>query len=140
MYNLTESQKNALKWLVEQARSSNLTEEFTFVWQVGRLRTIRGLKIQDILDISKGTLDVFADNNLVVSEPNIEHNVKMGKSYEKSRRCTLTQKAYDAVDSNFGAPDTSFIKYLTPLADVSGFDNELKLKLRRAKKGKHISI
>ena len=38
----------------------------------------------------------------------------------------MTGKAYEAVDSNFGAPDTSFTKYLTPLADVSGFDKELQ--------------
>jgi hypothetical protein len=40
--------------------------------------------------------------------------------------CSLTGKAYEAVDSNFNAPDTSFLKQLTPLADVTNFDSALK--------------
>lgn len=40
--------------------------------------------------------------------------------------CSITGTAYDAVDSNFAAPDTSFIKQLTPLADVTNFDASLK--------------
>jgi Protein of unknown function (Hypoth_ymh) len=40
--------------------------------------------------------------------------------------CALTGKAYEAVDSNFEAPDTSFLRQLTPLADVTKFDDALK--------------
>jgi hypothetical protein len=35
-------------------------------------------------------------------------------------------KAFVAVDSDFDAPDTSFVTQLTPLADVSNLDDELK--------------
>ena len=35
-------------------------------------------------------------------------------------------KAYEAVDSDFSAPDVSFVKHLTPLADVTNLDAELK--------------
>jgi hypothetical protein len=40
--------------------------------------------------------------------------------------CSLTGEAYEAVDSDFGAPDTSFLKQLTPLADLTNFDSALK--------------
>src|SRR5689334_7207672 len=39
--------------------------------------------------------------------------------------CALTGKAYEAVDSNFNAPDTSFVRQITPLADVTKFDDAL---------------
>ncbi len=42
------------------------------------------------------------------------------------QRCTLTGKAYEAVDNNFSAPDTSFVKHLTPLADITNLDEQLK--------------
>jgi hypothetical protein len=45
---------------------------------------------------------------------------------EEVRHCTLTGKAYEAVDSNFAAPDTSFVRHLTPLADITTLDSELK--------------
>lgn len=49
-----------------------------------------------------------------------------GNQHESRRRCTLTGRAYEAVDTDFNAPDISFIKYLTPLGDLDGFDEELK--------------
>src|SRR5690348_5860712 len=40
--------------------------------------------------------------------------------------CSLTGEAYFAVDSNFAAPDNSFVMHLTPLADLTNFDDQLK--------------
>jgi hypothetical protein len=42
---------------------------------------------------------------------------------------TLLGAAYDAVDCNFAAPDTSFLTQLTPLADVTNLDSELKTRV-----------
>ena len=39
---------------------------------------------------------------------------------------TLTAAAFEAVDSDFAAPDISFVTQLTPLADVTNLDDELK--------------
>jgi hypothetical protein len=39
--------------------------------------------------------------------------------------CILTGSIYKAVDNDFNSPDTSFIDYLTPLANPSGFDEAL---------------
>jgi hypothetical protein len=46
--------------------------------------------------------------------------------YEQARRVTLLGQAFEAVDTDFDAPDTSFVKHLTPLADVTNLDAELK--------------
>jgi len=40
--------------------------------------------------------------------------------------CSLTGEAYHAVDSNLAAPDTAFLTQLTPLADLTSFDDILK--------------
>ena len=39
---------------------------------------------------------------------------------------TLTGKAYEAIDSNFAEPDTSFIKYISSFPDITNLDKELK--------------
>jgi Protein of unknown function (Hypoth_ymh) len=45
--------------------------------------------------------------------------------------CTLTGQGYEAVDSNFNAPDISFLRHLTPLADLTNFDDALKKRCLR---------
>jgi len=42
------------------------------------------------------------------------------------RHCTLTGKAYEAVDSNFAAPDRCFGRHRTPLADITTLESESK--------------
>jgi hypothetical protein len=48
---------------------------------------------------------------------------------ERSRWCTLMASAFEAVDSDFDAPDTSFVKQLTPLADITNLDDQLKQRV-----------
>lgn len=79
----------------------------------------------DLPEITQGALDVLVANDLILCAINYETR-KSGSQHESKRRCTLTGRAYEAVDKNFDAPDTSFINYLTPLADVGGFDKQLK--------------
>ncbi len=45
--------------------------------------------------------------------------------YEEVVRYNLTGDIYKAVDNDFNSPDTSFIDYLNPLANPSGFDEVL---------------
>jgi Protein of unknown function (Hypoth_ymh) len=118
MYNLTESQKSLLRWFVEQVRSANLTEQFHIVWtNTPEKYQIRELKKNPINSpqVTEGGLDALVENKLLLQEKS--------PSYI---RCTLTGRAYETVDSNFAAPDTSFINYLTLLADVTNLDEELK--------------
>jgi hypothetical protein len=65
-------------------------------------------------------LDGLTASDLIVSERHLQQN------REDSRRCTLMGNAFAAVDSDFDAPDTGFVKHLTPLDDVTNLDNELK--------------
>jgi hypothetical protein len=119
MYNLTESQKNLLRWFVEQVESDNLSEQFHIVWtNTPEKYVIRELKKNSANSpqITEGALDVLEKNELLLQTKSPPLNI----------RCTLTGKAKEAVDSNFTAPDTSFIKHLTPLADITNLDKELK--------------
>jgi hypothetical protein len=126
MYNLTDSQKNLIRWFVEQVRNDNLTEEFNIAWTNDELFLIDGLKylVQNQPRITKGVLDILSSNHLLVCKPSFIDLA--GTQVESTRNCILTGKAFEAVDSNFNAPDTSFVNYLTPLADLTNLDKELK--------------
>ena len=117
MYNLTENQKNVLRWLVQQVRDGKLSEEFSVFWDYSG-STIPEYKraIDDTMpDITEGIISALASSNLLFFTPELSGF----NQREIGRRCTLLGKAYEAVDSNFSAPDTSFITQLTPLADVN---------------------
>lgn len=130
MYNLTDTQKTLAKWLVKSVRDGKLGEEFTIYWinsfeqsspQAGFLNYGGTDEEVQKVDVTQGSLDALVANNLILRQ------VNFGRP--ESWRCTLTGKAYESVDTDFNAPDTSFLKYLTPLADVAdvtGFDKDLK--------------
>jgi len=116
MYNLTHSQKELLRWFVKQVNQKQLSEEFMIGW------TFSGSCISDysgqepLPEIKKGAIQALEAEELLRSKD-------IGKS---DLRCTLTGKAYEAVDNNFNQPDISFIKYITPLADITNLDEQLK--------------
>jgi Protein of unknown function (Hypoth_ymh) len=115
MYNLTESQKDYLKCLVLLVKAETLSEEFEIDWA----EDIWGREPEIVdLDVNK-----LKPNKLVIEALIKEELLNSADDFTKF---SLTRKAYEAVDSDFDAPDTSFIKHLTPLADISGFDKELK--------------
>lgn len=133
MYNLTNNQKELVKWLVRTVREGNLTEEFTIAWFSSSdslspdalINNYSGSEEELPEIITKGALDSLKENELIWCEISYASR-REGSQYESNRRCTLTGKAYEAVDADFNVPDTSFIKYLTPLADIGSFDEELK--------------
>jgi hypothetical protein len=136
-FNLTEKQEELVKWFVQQVRDNNLPEEFSVIWEIGGVG-IEGFEGEDHPDITPGTLDALAAAEMLVCAPSYrattyEHRSVLGPStstenYEASRRCTLLKRAFDAVDSSFSAPDTSFVTHLTPLADVTSLDSEIKAR------------
>lgn len=78
-------------------------------------------------EFTKGAIDALAANQLLhVRTQSGDGFDRGGFEVEEVRHCTLTGKAYEAVDSNFAAPDTSFVRHLTPLADITTLDSELK--------------
>ncbi len=112
MYNLTSSQKDLLRRLVQKVREEHIPEEFFIcTTQAGNLIYGDDDSQANILEITQLALDTFVANNLLRCT---------------GQRCTLTGKAFEAVDNNFNAPDTSFVKHLTPLADITNLDEQLK--------------
>lgn len=109
---------------MQQVRDGKLSEEFSVFWDYSG-STIPEYKraIDDTMpDITEGIISALASSNLLFFTPELSGF----NQREIGRRCTLLGKAYEAVDSNFSAPDTSFITQLTPLADVTNLDQELK--------------
>jgi hypothetical protein len=132
-YNLTEGQRELAKWMVGAVRDQRMAEKFMVSWISGEgvILEVRG----EHPTITKGALDSLAAAGLIVAHVNYETKTTQSgqrrpkvtqTQRESSRRCTLTGRAFEAVDSDFDAPDTSFVRQLTPLADVTNLDPELK--------------
>jgi hypothetical protein len=93
MYNLTDQQRDALKWIVQKVHDGILPEEFIFVqllegWDIVGVDNI---DFSTAPHMSKGMLDALNSSGLILVTP-------VGKS---TYRVTLLGKANDAVDSNF---------------------------------------
>jgi len=114
MYNLTNSQKDLLKQLVQKIRDGYITEEF-LVYETQAKLILSG---QKAVEDNKHELEITTLMKKALEENNLLQCVGRG--------CSLTGKAYEAVDNNFSEPDTSFVKHLTPLADITNLDKELK--------------
>ncbi len=131
-YNLTDSQKEVARWIINEVREGKLSEEFTLIWVMGGIRIMGYKGSRELPSFSKGITDALAANDLLLIEPKINTRQAGTSKHprieqsESSRRCVVTGKLYEAVDSNFSAPDTSFVRHLTPLADVTNLDEELK--------------
>jgi hypothetical protein len=109
---------------VQEVKAGNLPEEFWVYWisdtSVGMLEEYDG---ENPPQVTKGALDALTASGLILSE---RHSEAHGGG---SRRCTLVGSAFAAVDSDFDAPDTSFVTQLTPLADITNLDDELKRRV-----------
>lgn len=135
-YNLTEDAKDIVRWIVRENRAGNLPSEFVVTWMGSSGAIVHHLGGQHP-ELSKGTLDALDREGLVMSDKSYETKTSTSGSKrpkvkettrERGRRCTLMGRAFEAVDSDFDAPDTSFVKHLTPLADVTNLDDELKMR------------
>jgi hypothetical protein len=119
-YNLTENQKEFLKWLINEIKQGNLNEEFcvTHTLKEISLSSPKKLEVYNFpsSESPQATLEVLVHEQIITCI----------KSSQAQYRYVVTQRAYDAVKSNFNEPDTSFTRHITPLADVSNLDNELK--------------
>lgn len=128
-YNLTNKQKALITWIVHEIRAGNLDEEFSIAWIMnepgyiflgGHKGSKEGLPI-----ISKGILDALEASDMILCNIQMRES-SSGHQYESGRSCVLREKAYEATESNFAAPDISFITHLTPLADITNLDEDLK--------------
>ena len=119
-YNLTPKQKEVARWLVDQVRKDMLPEEFGMTWAMnGDILFFKAgarLRLEATPEMDRGTFDALEENHLILLQ----------RSTSYTYRCTMLGEIYKAVDANFDAPDISFVKYLSPLADVTNLDDELK--------------
>lgn len=132
-YDLTKGQQELAEWMVRAVRDRRMSEEFLVAWISGEgvIMNVGG----EHPPIAKGELDALTAAGLIVAEAKFETMSSTSGSKrpklkqtqrERSRRCTLTGRAFAAVDSGFDAPDTSFVRHLTPLAEETNLDPELK--------------
>lgn len=120
-YNLTDKQRSAMTWIVEASRRGDLEEEFTVLWYLGsaqpQLLNSDGttLELGDEPEITRGVLDRLHSEGLI--EQDIRYETRTRRSgtqrnprdtetqSERSRRCSITRRAYEAVDSDFVVSD-----------------------------------
>jgi len=114
-YNLTDKQRAVITWMVEANRRGELEEEFFVMWVMGSPQAIlvnssggTQLELGDEPEITRGVLDRLDSEGLI--EQNITYETKVNRSgtqrqSERSRSCSLTRRAYEAVDADFVLPD-----------------------------------
>ena len=137
MYNLTPAQKDLLKFVVKEVKDGNLDEEFYIVWLLNGECMVwcEGAKdSRSYSGITRGAIDALAAEHLIRCD--VEYKTEISEfggrtshqQRENSRLITITAKGYEAVATDFGAPDTSFIRHITPLSDVASLDGELNFR------------
>lgn len=102
-YNLTENQKDILRWIVTKVRGDELSEEFQVIWVLESngfiLNGYKGDKAE-LPKISTTTLDALAEAKLIRVIPSYK-TTEHGIQKEINRVCSLTGLSYMAVDNNF---------------------------------------
>ncbi|MBD2104682.1 hypothetical protein H6F94_27880 [Leptolyngbya sp. FACHB-261] len=112
--NLTETQKKLLRWLVEEVRAGKLGEEKIWFLRSRDGTTLDGYK-GDVPNIETTTLDALQSSGCLSRD----------RSQLNQYKYSLTSRAYEAVDSDFGAPNLSAITHLIPLTEIKHLDAEL---------------
>lgn len=127
-YNLTDQQKALLRQIVHQIKAGILKNEFHVAW----VKNEQGCDIVDYsgppLVLSQGVLDVYENQGLMHCDRRHKTATVSNawQERETGRVCTILQKAFDAVETNFDAADTSCLRYLQPLEDPTKLDREIK--------------
>jgi len=121
VYNLTETQKQLLKEIVGLVQAGTINEEFDIYWHGNEAAGF----IAMLVCVNKPGVTLSAVTKSGIAALGMSGLLSC-QSDSPRQSCALTGEAYTAVETDFNAPDTSFLQYLTPLADISGFDTELK--------------
>jgi hypothetical protein len=68
-YNLTESQKDIVRWMVRENRAGKLPEEFWVYWVSDTPEGMFGEYEEEPPSVTQGTLDALAASDLILNEP-----------------------------------------------------------------------
>ena len=100
---LTEKQKDLLRWLVESVRAELVPEEFVVEWDrrrhIGLISTLNADEDLEIPGITKSALDALARAGFITQASDLHQFPD--DIVETERRCSLTSRAYRAVDCQF---------------------------------------
>jgi Protein of unknown function (Hypoth_ymh) len=114
--------------MVQENRAGRLPDEFHVHWT----EEIGGIILEHQVqrnhpEITAGALDTLEATGLLIGTPSIQTQRSQftERPFEIGRRVVITARAAEAVDSDFDAPDESFMTQLTPLSDTSNLDTEL---------------
>jgi hypothetical protein len=125
-YNLTNSQKDLLRWLVMQSRAGFLPDEFLVAQggmggRVGISFSGRQIDMTEDLpsSLTRVALQALAAEGLIIL------SITSEKGGSRVFRCKLLGKAFSAVESDFDSPNLSFVTNLSPLEDITKLDPEL---------------
>jgi hypothetical protein len=120
-WNLTETQKKVLQWIVQEVRSGNLDGDDLTFGDRSDGNVVLDYYKEDYQNnwenviIKKGIIQALINGEFFSQTP----------AKSKGYKCTLTKKAYEAVDSNFDAPNLSAIPRLIPLTEIEHLDSDL---------------
>lgn len=119
--NLTETQRDILSWMVKEVREGHLSESFGCYLLSGRrfFAPEHPRVTRPPIDVSKGILRALEQARLILVEFD-------DRGYAT---CTLLQRAYDAVDTNFIEPESEIDEQLlTKLLSHPDFFNLSELR------------
>lgn len=119
-YNLTPKQKTVITWMVKANENGELDDDFSVAWVLGPEGPLiigsHGTEPSgERPEITPGILDALAAEELILQD--IKYQTKtqrsgtsrnprtIEKQSERSRYCSLTKRASDAVESDFVKPD-----------------------------------
>ncbi|NCR21813.1 MAG: hypothetical protein GPJ27_07750 [Microcystis aeruginosa L111-01] len=119
---LTENQKNLLRWIVKEVRAGHLPEG-NILWGC---QVFGGPSWPNYTGSDSCPEVEFTELAILQDHRYIKWQGIASDEYKGA----LTQKAYEAVDSNFAEPDRSAIPHLIPLTEVEHLDSELWERVR----------
>lgn len=129
-YNLTSKQREGLKWVVNLIREGQLDETFSVNWTMGGHIFHRGVPWKGSVDneayLEHGTIDAWDKANMIIAKEISENWGSTVSHMSRYTRCTITQLAYNAVDSNFIEPEgqPNFTRLQSFLANNAFFNFE----------------
>ncbi|NCS52075.1 MAG: hypothetical protein GPJ23_06745 [Microcystis aeruginosa G13-05] len=119
---LTENQKNLLRWIVKEVRAGHLPEG-NILWGC---QVFGGPSWPNYTGSDSCPEVEFTELAILQDHRYIKWQGIASDEYKGA----LTQKAYEAVDSNFAEPDRSAIRHLIPLTEVEHLDSKLWERVR----------
>ncbi|MCL4302207.1 MAG: hypothetical protein KJ077_41350 [Anaerolineae bacterium] len=108
---LTDEQKELIRWLAHEIGVGKLTKEFNVVWIFGGegILSKTNFSGDSHPPITKPAFDALEKAGLLLCTPYIKSTISTATKYRKPkcrqrethRRCALTRKAYEAIIANF---------------------------------------